>query len=160
VGFAHLYQSSPDGDISTISEAKTETAAEKGTESEARRIPNRIGIEHRPKVADLKTEIGHWESDTVIGKNHTGIVVTHVDKASKYLLAGLANNKTMEEINRVTLKLFEPVKPEFRKTIVKYPSLIKKIGIQNVVFNIIFVKNFGTSGFMGISTTDSSQKPL
>jgi IS30 family transposase len=79
-------------------------------------IPNRIGIEHRPKVADLKTEIGHWESDTVIGKNHTGIVVTHVDKASKYLQAGLAKNKTMEEINRVTLKLFEPVKPDFRKT--------------------------------------------
>jgi len=80
------------------------------------RIPNRIGIEHRPKVADLKTEVGYWESDTVIGKNHTGIVVTHVDKASKYLLAGLAKNKTMEEINRVTLKLFESVKPDFRKT--------------------------------------------
>ncbi|BBC23329.1 transposase [Pseudanabaena sp. ABRG5-3] len=61
-------------------------------------------------------EIGHWESDTVIGCNHTGIVVTHVDKASKYLLAGLAKNKTMEEINRVTVKLFEPVKSTFRKT--------------------------------------------
>ena len=79
-------------------------------------IPNRVGIEHRPKIADLKTEIGHWESDTVIGCNHTGIVVTHVDKASKYLLAGLAKNKTMDEINRVTLKLFEPVKPDFCKT--------------------------------------------
>ena len=79
-------------------------------------IPNRVGIEQRPKIADLKTEIGHWESDTVIGCNHTGIVVTHVDKASKYLLAGLAKNKTMEEINRVTLKLFEPVKTTFRKT--------------------------------------------
>ena len=88
----------------------------KGRNQKRGGIPNRIGIEHRPKVADLKTEIGHWESDTVIGKNHTGIVVTHVDKTSKYLLAGLANNKTMEEINRVTLKLFEPVKPEFRKT--------------------------------------------
>jgi len=32
------------------------------------------------------------------------------------LLASLAKNKTMEEINRVTLKLFEPVKPDFRKT--------------------------------------------
>jgi IS30 family transposase len=79
-------------------------------------IPNRIGIENRPKIADLKTEIGHWESDTVIGKNHAGVVVTHVDKASKYLLAGLAKNKTMEEINRVTLKLFEPVKTDFCKT--------------------------------------------
>ena len=88
----------------------------KGQKQKRGGIPNRIGIEHRPKVADLKTEIGHWESDTVIGSNHTGIVVTHVDKASKYLLAGLAKNKTMEEINRVTLKLFEPVKADFRKT--------------------------------------------
>jgi transposase, IS30 family len=79
-------------------------------------IPNRIGIENRPKIADLKTEIGHWESDTVIGCNHNGIVVTHVDKASKYLVAGLAKNKTMGEINRVTLKLFEPIKPAFCKT--------------------------------------------
>jgi IS30 family transposase len=79
-------------------------------------IPNRVGIENRPKIVDLKIEIGHWESDTVIGCNHTGVVVTHVDKASKYLLAGLAKNKTMEEINRVTLKLFEPVKSTFRKT--------------------------------------------
>ena len=76
-------------------------------------IPNRVGIENRPKIADLKTEIGHWESDTVIGCNHTGVVVTHVDKASKYLLARLAKNKTMEEINRVTLKLFEPLKSAF-----------------------------------------------
>jgi len=88
----------------------------KGRNQKRGGIPNRIGIEHRPQIADLKTEIGHWESDTVIGKNHTGMVVTHVDKASKYLLAGLAKNKTMEEINRVTLKLFEPVKPDFRKT--------------------------------------------
>ncbi|PZV19584.1 MAG: hypothetical protein DCF20_00805 [Pseudanabaena sp.] len=56
----------------------------------------------------MKIEIGHWESDTVIGCNHKGIVVTHIDKASKYLLAGLAKNKTMAEINRVTIKLFEP----------------------------------------------------
>ena len=52
----------------------------------------------------------------MIGKNHSGVVVTHVDKASKYLLAGLAKDKTVGEINRVTLKLFEPVKPDFRKT--------------------------------------------
>jgi IS30 family transposase len=79
-------------------------------------IPDRVGIEHRPPVAEMKTEIGHWESDTVIGGNHTGVVVTHVDKASKYLLAGLARNKTVQQINQVTLLLFKVVKTEFRQT--------------------------------------------
>jgi IS30 family transposase len=88
----------------------------KGRHQKRGGIPNRVGIENRPKIADLKTEIGHWESDTVIGCNHTCIVVTHVDKASKYLLAGLAKNKTMDEINRVTLNLFEPIEATSRKT--------------------------------------------
>ena len=79
--------------------------------------PNRVGIEFRPAIAEAKTEIGHWESDTVTGVNHTGIVVTHVDKASKYLLAGLSKNKTMEQINRVTIKLFREMEPAYLKTI-------------------------------------------
>lgn len=79
-------------------------------------IPGRVGIEHRPAVADTKTEIGHWESDTVIGCNHIGVIVTHVDKASKYLLAGLAQNKTVQQVNQVTMALFEGVKAGFRQT--------------------------------------------
>jgi transposase, IS30 family len=88
----------------------------KGLKQKRGRIPNRVGIENRPKTADLKTEIGHWESDTIIGCNHSGVVVTHVDKASKYLLAGLGKSKKMKEINRVTKELFKGVKEGFRKT--------------------------------------------
>lgn len=79
-------------------------------------IIGRVGIEHRPAIADEKTEIGHWESDTMIGANHHGVIVTHVDKASKFLVAGLGRNKTAEEINRVTLKLFSDISIEDRKT--------------------------------------------
>jgi transposase, IS30 family len=88
----------------------------KGVHAKRGVIPGRIGIEHRPEVADLKTEIGHWESDTVIGVNHLGAVVTHVDKASKFLLAGLAKNKTVKQINQVTIGLFEQIDARFRKT--------------------------------------------
>jgi transposase, IS30 family len=80
------------------------------------RIPNRIGIEHRPAVADLKRDIGHWESDTMIGKGHRGVVVTHVDKASKFLLAGLSKDKTMKEVNAVTMNLFQNVEAEYRQS--------------------------------------------
>jgi transposase, IS30 family len=88
----------------------------KGIYSKRGGIPGRIGIEHRPAIADLKTEIGHWESDTVIGVSHIGAVVTHVDKASKFLLAGLAKNKTVQQINQVTIGLFEQIGATFRKT--------------------------------------------
>ena len=88
----------------------------KGINQKRGGIPGRVGIEHRPAIADLKTEIGHWESDTVIGVNHTGILVTHVDKASKFLLAGLAKNKTVQQINQVTIGLFGQIGAALRKT--------------------------------------------
>jgi transposase, IS30 family len=88
----------------------------KGVNSKRGGIPGRIGIEHRPAIADLKTEIGHWEGDTVIGVGHIGAIVTHVDKASKFLLAGLAKNKTVQQINQVTIGLFEQMSSPFRKT--------------------------------------------
>jgi IS30 family transposase len=87
-----------------------------GAKSKRGEIPGRVGIENRPAIADEKTEIGHWESDTVIGGNHIGVLVTHVDKASKFLVAGLAKDKTAREINRVTEELFQAIPGEKRKT--------------------------------------------
>jgi transposase, IS30 family len=75
-------------------------------------IPGRIGIEHRPEIAAQKIEIGHWEGDTVVGCNHIGNLVTYVDKASKFLLSGLAKNKTVEKVNEVTIELFRKIDKE------------------------------------------------
>lgn len=87
-----------------------------GATSKRGQIPGRVGIEHRPAIADGKVEMGHWESDTMIGGNHSGVIVTHVDKASKYLIAGLGTNKTSAQVNQVTLALFATVPEAQRKT--------------------------------------------
>ncbi len=52
----------------------------------------------------------------MIGGNHLGILVTHVDKASKFLVAGLAKNKTAKSMNIVTSKLFKNIPQEKLKT--------------------------------------------
>jgi len=86
-----------------------------GAKSKRGGIPWRVDISERPAIADQKTEIGHWESDTMIGGNHLGVLVTYMDKASKFLVAGLAKNKTASEINRVTEKLFQEIHPDKKK---------------------------------------------
>jgi IS30 family transposase len=68
-------------------------------------------------MAEQKIEIGHWESDPMIGTSHTGIVVTHVDKTSKYLMAELGKNKTVKQINQVTIGLLSQVPQSQRRTI-------------------------------------------
>jgi IS30 family transposase len=87
-----------------------------GSKSKRGQIPGRIGIEQRPAIADAKIEIGHWESDTIIGSNHNGVIVTHVDKASKFLVAGLSRNKIAEQINQVTITLFSEIPQKQRLT--------------------------------------------
>jgi IS30 family transposase len=75
-------------------------------------IPNRKGIEERPKIEG----IGHWEGDTVIGKNHKGAIGTFVDKKSKYFIACLLKGKKPDELNEGTKKAFSGIEPEKLKT--------------------------------------------
>ncbi len=48
-----------------------------GAKSKRGGMTGRVDISERLVIADQKTEIGHWESDTMIGGNHLGVLVTH-----------------------------------------------------------------------------------
>ena len=43
-------------------------------------IKNRVSIDERPKIVDDKGRIGAWEIDLVIGKGHSGALVTIVER--------------------------------------------------------------------------------
>ena len=45
------------------------------------KIIGRIGIENRPEIAGLKIEPGHFEADTVFGKDQASFLLTLVDIA-------------------------------------------------------------------------------
>lgn len=49
-------------------------------------IPNRVSIDHRPAIVETNTELGHWEADTVIGKGHDGVLLTLVERCTKFVL--------------------------------------------------------------------------
>ena len=56
----------------------------KGKNSGRGLIPNRVDIDQRPSVVAAKSRIGDWEADTIIGANHRGAVMSHVERKSKY----------------------------------------------------------------------------
>ena len=71
-----------------------------------RAISNRVGIEHRPKIVDLKERVGDWEIDTIVGKGHIGAIVTMVDRASKLTKMYFVPRKTSENVaNALICKL-------------------------------------------------------
>ncbi|CAC9640826.1 helix-turn-helix domain-containing protein [bacterium endosymbiont of Bathymodiolus sp. 5 South] len=56
-------------------------------------IPNRVDIDQRPEAVNNREVFGHWEADTIIGKAHTGTIVTLDERISKLRLAYPLNSK-------------------------------------------------------------------
>ncbi len=47
-----------------------------GTYDRRGQITNRVSIDERPAVVESRRRIGDWELDTVIGNNHSGVIVS------------------------------------------------------------------------------------
>ena len=80
------------------------------------RIPNRVSIHNRPEVANLKQVPGHWEIDTVYGKDQKSFLLTLTDKATKFEIIRKIPNKEaqtvyneMHNIIATTLLPFETI---------------------------------------------------
>jgi len=58
-------------------------------ESQAGRghIKNRISIDERPNIVDEKARVGDWEIDLVIGKGHSGALVTIVERQTSFTVS-------------------------------------------------------------------------
>jgi IS30 family transposase len=73
-----------------------------------RLIPNRVDISQRPAIVAENIEIGHWEGDTVYGKD--GYFVTLVERRTKLYLVRRVKNKTKQEVGKAVISLLRPFK--------------------------------------------------
>ena len=76
----------------------------------------RIAIDKRPEIANKRERIGDWEVDTIIGKNHNGVIVTMDERKSKIRFAAPLGNKKAANVLREMTELLLPIK-DFVKTI-------------------------------------------
>ncbi len=58
-----------------------------GKPSRRGQILGKRPIEERPPEANERTELGHWEGDTMVGKGRRGYLLTSVDRTSRYTIA-------------------------------------------------------------------------
>lgn len=73
-------------------------------------IKNQVSIDERPAEVELREEVGHWEIDTVIGKEHSGALVTINERSLRFTLSARVKNKSAEEVTRATIALLTPFK--------------------------------------------------
>ena len=80
-------------------------------------IPDRVDIDERPAVVDTRSRYGDWEGDTMVGHRHQGRFVTHVERKSRYLVAGKTLDGTASAFNQVSLVLFKKIPRQYMKTL-------------------------------------------
>ena len=77
-------------------------------------IPNRISIAERPEAANDYSEFGHWEADTIVGKNHQSSALTLVERQSKFTLIKQLADHTKEEVNKAIISLVRRINLDFK----------------------------------------------
>lgn len=73
-------------------------------------------IDERPAIAELRTEIGHWEGDTIRGKEKTTAIATHVERVSGYAIADKLDHATAENLKQKTVLSFARIPQDKKKT--------------------------------------------
>lgn len=73
-------------------------------------IPNRISIAERPAIVDHKDRIGDWETDTIIGKNHQGALVTAVERKTKFTCIAHVPKREADFVARALIEMLKPYK--------------------------------------------------
>lgn len=79
-------------------------------------IPDRVFIDSRPSIVELKSRRGDWEGDTIEGARKEGYVATWVDRSKKYLVAYTLSHKTAQALVDGAKKAFRKIPKKYRET--------------------------------------------
>ena len=81
-------------------------------------IRNMVTIHNRPEAANKREEIGHWEGDLVVGKDHKTAILTLVERLSRYtFIVHLWCDMTAEAVLRACKKKFTSLPEELKKSL-------------------------------------------
>ena len=73
-------------------------------------IPNRVSIEQRPAVVEQRARTGDWDLDTVHGKNNTFVMLTMVERATRFVYVVILPNRTAAEVRDGLIRELSPIK--------------------------------------------------
>jgi IS30 family transposase len=79
-------------------------------------IANGVSIHTRPKDADKRRSIGHWESDLLTGSNNTHIA-THVDRKTRFTIILKQADKDSKSVNNALINVFNQLPGTMKKTL-------------------------------------------
>lgn len=80
------------------------------------RIKDIKRIDLRPPHIELRKEIGHWESDLVIGPEHKSAIATVVERKTRFVYIIPIKSKHTKIVTKAIAMTMRKLNPELRKT--------------------------------------------
>lgn len=72
-------------------------------------IPNRVDIAERPAIVASKSRLGDWEGDPIVGVQHRGALLTHVERKSLLTTISKLHRATAKAAQRATVRRWKPL---------------------------------------------------
>ena len=88
----------------------------KTTDDNRGKIPNTVNISERPNGCINRSRFGHFGRDTVLGMRKTGLLGTHVERKSGFLVAFKLETKTDKEFSEATIEAFKSIPKKLKKS--------------------------------------------
>ena len=111
--YQHIYEDKRmGGDLYRSLRCQKKRRKRYGTYSRRGRIADHVSIDERPAVVNARERIGDWEGDTVIGKGHEGVLVTVVERTSKYTVLESVSHKTAVAVRKAVVRGLQPYKTQ------------------------------------------------
>ena len=93
------------GDLHTHLRCQKKRRKRRGSNDRRGRIRNQVSIEQRPEIVDQRLRLGDWEVDLVIGKGHSGALVTLTDRKSRFTLLRKVASKAADVVAQAMIEL-------------------------------------------------------
>ena len=97
------------GDLYLHLRCKKQRRKRYGSTNYRGRIPDRISIDQRPAVVDMRSRVGDWELDTIIGKGHKQALVSLTERKSRLTLIAKVKHKSAELVSQSIQRLLVPL---------------------------------------------------
>jgi IS30 family transposase len=102
--------------IKLLVRKKTRRRSPKKRRGGGSKIINQVSIDNRPQHIELRNEVGHWEGDLVIGKNHKSAIGTIVERKTRFTLIVKLESKKAGEVANEFSKILNKLNPIYKKT--------------------------------------------
>lgn len=87
-----------------------------GRKSQRVRIPDRVSIHDRPKVVERRKQFGHWEGDSIVGKNHISGLHTEYERVASLIRFERLERITADQTATAARKIFDPLPLHAKRT--------------------------------------------